>query len=110
MTLRLGLLCIALASAALPSGTIQPGVGGIRGCPTASVDGKITFLEIESGEVTVDDKKKGATKLKASDRTRYRIPGVRKEDLALRQVKVDQEAKVTYCRDSTEIVEIKVKK
>ena len=110
MTIRLGLLCLALSSAALASGTIQPGVGAIRNCPSASVDGKITFLDIESGDITVDDKKKGETKLKAVDRTRYRIPDVKKADLALRQVKVDQEAKVTYCRDSAEIVEIKVKK
>jgi len=109
------LVMLVTGAAAFASGTITPGArpGALNTCPSESIEGKLTRVDVESREVEVDAKKKGARKVRVSDTTYFRIPGAKKEDLKenpIRQLQAGAEAKVTFCKDSGEAVEIKVKK
>jgi hypothetical protein len=99
------LLCSAMA---FGSGTITPGSKGAVKCPTTSVEGTISFIDVEQKEFTVSGRK-----FKVSDNTAFRIPGATKDELKnapLMKLHNDEKVKVRYCTKDGMPVEVKAEK
>ena len=112
--MRLVLLTISICGLAMASGTITPGARpGNMTCPTESADARLVAIDVESNEIQVESKKNGKLKMRVLDATIFRVPGASKQDLKdspLKTLQPESEAKVYYCKDSYELLEIKVKK
>ena len=90
------------------SGTITPGSKAGLKCATTSVEGSITFLDVESRTFTVGDRK-----FKVADNTAFRIPGATKDELKnapLSKLPRDSKVKVQYCTKDGSPVEVKLEK
>src|SRR5205823_2021510 len=99
------LMCSAMAFA---SGTITPGGKAGMKCSTTSVEGVISFLDVESKTFTV-----GSRTFQVADSTAFRIPGATKDELKnapLLKLQKDTKAKVVYCSKDGMPVEVKVEK
>ena len=99
------LLCSGMIFA---SGTITPGSKAGLKCATTSVEGNITFLDVETKTFSVGDRK-----FKVADNTAFRIPGATKDELKnapLSKLRQDTKVKVNYCSKDGIPVEVKVEK
>jgi hypothetical protein len=101
-------LIVLCAGMVFASGTITPGSKAGLKCATTSVEGNISFLDVESKTFTVGDRK-----FKVSDNTAFRIPGATKDELKnapLSKVPKDAKVKVQYCTKDGSPVEVKIEK
>ena len=101
-------LIVLCAGMVFASGTITPGSKAGLKCATTSVEGTLTFLDVETGTFTVGDRK-----FKAVDNTAFRIPGATKDELKnapLSKLPKDGKVKVQYCTKDGVPVEVKVQK
>jgi hypothetical protein len=99
------LVCSAMA---FGSGTITPGSKASAKCPTTTVEGSISFIDVEQKEFTVSGRK-----FKVSDNTAFRIPGATKDELKnapLMKLHNDGKVKVLYCTKDGSPVEVKAEK
>src|SRR5882724_4791091 len=104
-SISLILLCSGMVFA---SGTITPGSKAGLKCATTSVEGTISFLDVETKTFTV-----GERKFKVADNTAFRIPGATKDELKtapLSKLPRDAKVKVQYCSKDGVPVEVKVEK
>jgi hypothetical protein len=104
-SISLIVLCSGMVFA---SGTITPGSKAGLKCATTSVEGNITFLDLETKTFRVGDRK-----FKAVDNTAFRIPGATKDELKnapLSKLPRDGRVKVQYCTKDGVPVEVKVQK
>jgi hypothetical protein len=101
-------LIVLCAGIVFASGTITPGSKAGLKCAMTSVEGNISFLDVESKTFTVGDRK-----FKVSDNTAFRIPGATKDELKnapLSKVPKDAKVKVQYCTKDGSPVEVKIEK
>ena len=104
-SISLIVLCSGMAFA---SGTITPGSKAGLKCATTSVEGNITFLDVETKTFSVGDRK-----FKVADGTAFRIPGATKDELKnapLSKLPKDAKVKVQYCSKDGVPVEVKIEK
>jgi hypothetical protein len=101
-------LILLFSAMAFGSGTITPGSKAAAKCPTTSVEGSISFIDVEQKEFTVSGRK-----FKVSDNTAFRIPGATKDELKnapLMKLHNDGKVKVLYCTKDGSPVEVKAEK
>lgn len=101
-------LIVLCAGMVFASGTITPGSKAGLKCATTSVEGNITFLDVETKTFSV-----GERKFKVSDNTAFRIPGATKDELKnapLSKMPRDGKVKVQYCTKDGTPVEVKIEK
>ena len=101
-------LIVLCAGMVFASGTITPGSKAGLKCATTSVEGNITFLDVETGTFSV-----GHRKFKVAEHTAFRIPGATKDELKnapLSKLPRDGKVKVQYCTKDGVPVEVKVQK
>jgi hypothetical protein len=101
-------LILLFSGMVFASGTITPGSKAGLKCAMTSVEGNITFLDVEQKTFTV-----GERKFKVADNTAFRIPGATKDELKnapLSKVPRDGKVKVQYCTKDGTPVEVKVEK
>jgi hypothetical protein len=107
LALSLGL---ATASVRAPRGDegMAGGNVGPSGCPTASLDGTI-----EQVELFVSKEHEKPFRIKADSQTSYRVPGVKRKELAkdgLSKLPLNAAAKIRFCTNDGRLLEVKVKK
>ena len=105
-------LFLVCAGWALGSGTITSGSRGYDNCPISTFEGRITGVNLESGELSLMSPKKRAKKFRVNDQTSYRIPGVNKQllkEAPLTRLRTDSEAKIAYCSNTESVLEVKVR-
>ncbi len=110
-------LAVGMASGTLPIGG---GIGaggaygsGAQGCPTAILEGTVSSIDVDNQKFILVDRKDDAFGVVVNEKTRYRIPGYKKNDLkadGLGKLPVERQAKIRYCVDSGDVLEVKVKK
>jgi|SRR6476660_1835120 hypothetical protein len=101
-------LIVLCAGMVFASGTITPGSKAGLKCATTSVEGNITFLDVETKTFSV-----GERKFKVSDNTAFRIPGATKDELKnapLSKMPREGKVKVQYCTKDGTPVEVKIEK
>ena len=83
-------------------------------CPRSTVEGKVTTVDIETGDITIQTLKGETKVLKAVETTSFRIPGMNKDQLknnsAVTKAITNAEAKVQYCTKDSTVTELKVTK
>ena len=110
-------LAVGMASGTLPTGGGAGAVGaygsGVRGCPTATLEGTVSSIDLANQKFVLVDHNNEAFGVVGNEKTRYRIPGYKKKDLkadGLGKLPVERRAKVRYCFDNGDVLEVKVKK
>ena len=106
----------------MASGTLLTGGGagaggaygsGARGCPTTTLEGTVSSVDVDNQKFVLVNHKDEAFGVVVNEETRYRIPGYKKKDLkanGLGKIPVERWAKIRYCADSGDVLEVKVKK
>ena len=108
-------LTVGMASGTLPIGGGAGGAygSGPQGCPTATLEGTVSSIELANQKFVLVNHKDEAFGVVVNEKTRYRIPGYKKKDLkadGLGKLPVERRAKVRYCFDNGDVLEVKVKK
>ena len=106
-----------MASGTLPTGGGAAGIGGYgsgpQGCPTATIEGTVSSVDLANQKFTLVTNKEEAFGVVVNEKTKYRIPGYKKKDLkadALGKLPVQRQAKIRYCADNGDVLEVKIKK
>ena len=110
-------LAVGMASGTLPIGG-GAGAGGAygsgaRGCPTTTLEGTVSSVDAANQKFVLVTNKEMAFGVVVNEKTRYRIPGYKKKDLkagGLGKLPLERRAKIRYCADSGDVLEVKVKK
>ncbi len=110
-------LTVGMASGTLPTGG-GAGAGGAygsgpQGCPTATIEGTVSSIDLANQKFTLVTNKEEAFGVVVNEKTRYRIPGYKKKDLkadGLGKLPVERRAKISYCADNGDVLEVKIKK
>ena len=116
-------VCLGIGPSQIPggSGQIPPPAGGVglnshygtRGCPTASLEGTVSTIDLANQKFDLVADEEGAIRVVVNEKTRYKIPGYKKKDLktdGLGKLPVEKRVKVRYCADSGHVLEVKVKR
>ena len=109
-------LAVGMASGTLPTGGIGAGGAygsGPQGCPTAMLEGMVSSVDVDNQKFILVNHKAEAFGVVVNEKTRYRIPGYKKKDLkadGLGKLPVERQAKIRYCADNGDVLEVKVKK
>ena len=110
-------LAVGMASGTLPTGGGIGGGGaygsGPQGCPTATLEGTVSSIDVANEKFVLVNHKDEAFGVVVNEKTKYRIPGYKKNDLkadGLGKLPVERRAKIRYCADSGDVLEVKVKK
>ena len=106
-----------MASGTLPTAGGAGAVGaygsGAQGCPTVTIEGTVWSIDLANQKFVLVTNKEEAVEVPVNEKTRYRIPGYKKKDLkadGLGKLPVERRAKVRYCFDNGDVLEVKVKK
>ena len=108
------ILVLLCSAAAFASGTITPKArAGKSRCATATFEGVISKVDVESKMFSVAGAKGEARDFKVGQDTLFRVPGASKEELKnapLSKVGTNARVKVFYCSKDGTPVEVKVER
>ena len=110
-------LAVGMASGTLPTGGGAGAVGtygsGARGCPTTTLEGTVSSVDPANQKFVLVTNNEKAFGVVVNEKTRYKIPGYKRKDLkadGLGKLPVERRAKIRYCADNGDVLEVKVKK
>ena len=114
LALSLGVVTASVRAPREGAPGMRGGAAGPSGCPTATLDGTIEQVDAETNELVFFSKSQEKSfRIKANSDTSYRVPGMKKKDLAtdgLSKLPIDAPAKIRFCTDDGRLLDVKVKK